>query len=66
MRKFTRDIPISIYPPIFYYNSSYNTNVWEKINDKRKNLYIHIPFCPQKCKFCYFTSYGFDLDLDNM
>ena len=63
MRKFTRDIPISIYPPIFYYNSSYNTNVWEKINDKRKNLYIHIPFCPQKCKFCYFTSYGFDLDL---
>ncbi len=26
-------------------------------------LYVHIPFCVKKCKYCDFNSYKMDIDL---
>jgi oxygen-independent coproporphyrinogen-3 oxidase len=31
------------------------TQVWEESNAFSFNLYIHIPFCRQKCSFCYYS-----------
>lgn len=53
-----RDIPISIYPPIMLYNKKDVINVFDPVieGSSKASLYIHIPFCPKKCDFCYFTS----------
>lgn len=55
-----RDIPISIYPPIMLYNKKDKEGFFDTVGDKnsKTSLYIHIPFCPKKCDFCYFTSFS--------
>lgn len=55
-----RDIPISIYPPIMLYNKKDANNVFDSVtgDSSKASIYIHIPFCPQKCDFCYFTSFS--------
>lgn len=57
-----REAPISIYPPIILYNKRDIGRIWEESADRKKvmgksNLYLHIPFCAQRCDFCYFTSF---------
>lgn len=57
-----REAPISIYPPVILYNHTDIKRIWDvpyelSENDKEANLYVHIPFCAQKCEFCYFTSF---------
>lgn len=58
--KLRRDIPISIYPPIMLYNKKDVKNVFTPVKNStsKASIYIHIPFCPQKCDFCYFTSFS--------
>lgn len=57
-----RDAPISIYPPVILYNHTDIKKVWDvpsilPESEREANLYVHIPFCAQKCEFCYFTSF---------
>lgn len=54
-----RDIPISIYPPIMLCNKNDVKKVFDSVDGEsgKASIYIHIPFCPQKCDFCYFTSF---------
>ncbi len=57
-----REAPISIYPPIILYNTKDVDRIWEEKNirsqaEEPANLYVHIPFCAQRCDFCYFTSF---------
>jgi len=56
----SRDIPISIYPPIMLYNKGDVKTIWNTPNKGVIDaiLYVHIPFCPRKCDFCYFTSFS--------
>lgn len=58
-----REAPISIYPPIVLYNTKDVGGIWDDdggSGDKGRlsNIYVHIPFCPQRCDFCYFTSFS--------
>lgn len=59
-QKLKRNIPISIYPPIMFYNKNDVETVFEPSTNQNEyaNLYIHIPFCAKKCHFCYFTSFS--------
>lgn len=43
----------------------YNDYVNDKRGDLMLGLYIHIPFCVSKCKYCDFNSYKLDLDEKN-
>lgn len=57
-----REAPISIYPPVVLYNHTDVKKIWDtppqlSENEREANLYVHIPFCVQKCEFCYFTSF---------
>jgi|GEM_PF-6725468 len=57
-----REAPISIYPPVVLYNKDDIKKIWDipkqdDLEEQRANLYVHIPFCSQKCEFCYFTSF---------
>jgi oxygen-independent coproporphyrinogen III oxidase len=57
-----REAPISIYPPIILYNKQDIDRIWEDTSDRKRvrensNLYLHIPFCAQRCDFCYYTSF---------
>ncbi|MCX8131691.1 MAG: coproporphyrinogen III oxidase family protein [Clostridia bacterium] len=58
--KLRRDIPISIYPPIMLYNKKDAKDLFTPLKDStsKASIYIHIPFCPRKCDFCYFTSFS--------
>lgn len=62
MLELKREAPISIYPPVILYNNSDVHKIWEMPsllpgNERKANLYVHIPFCARKCEFCYFTSF---------
>lgn len=62
MEKLKREAPISIYPPIVLYNKQDVKRIWEvpeALSEEEiySNLYVHIPFCAQKCEFCYFNSF---------
>lgn len=63
--RLSRNIPISIYPPIMLYNKNDVKTVFisDTVQESYANLYIHIPFCPRKCDFCYFTSFSAGLGL---
>ena len=48
------------YPPIAIWNyvdepSLTPEDLWDGTNRYSNNLYIHIPFCRQKCSFCYYS-----------
>lgn len=60
-----RDSPISInsYPPIVLRKVADSDIIWQEEENKEANrriasLYVHIPFCPQKCDFCHFLSFS--------
>ncbi|WP_186786001.1 coproporphyrinogen-III oxidase family protein [Paenibacillus agilis] len=39
------------YPPFNVLNIKDTSALWEK---KRVNVYVHLPFCPTRCDFCYY------------
>jgi oxygen-independent coproporphyrinogen-3 oxidase len=52
---------ISNYPPFSVWDddslSEVETAMAEDASDKPLGLYLHIPFCRKRCKFCYFRVY---------
>ena len=53
---------ISNYPPFSQWQTDYVSEVCEAFeqpvdNETPLGLYIHIPFCRKRCKFCYFRVY---------
>lgn len=55
---------ISNYPPFSLWQQDYVPHVYEAFDRPRSEtektplgLYIHIPFCRKRCKFCYFRVY---------
>lgn len=63
IRKFSRGCPISIYPSINNYNFDDINTIWK--NDPKEadstdaeplNIYLHIPFCPKRCGYCYYNN----------
>ena len=53
---------VSNYPPYSVWNESavpdvYNALAEEPLDDATLGLYLHIPFCRKRCKFCYFRVY---------
>jgi oxygen-independent coproporphyrinogen-3 oxidase len=53
---------ISNYPPYSVWNSEFTPEILsalEQVPDRNvpMGLYIHIPFCRKRCKFCYFRVY---------
>lgn len=51
--KLTREDFINQYPPSNFLNKRDKEYMWQK---ERYNLYIHIPFCQEKCDFCYYKT----------
>src|SRR5215471_1064466 len=53
---------VSNYPPFSLWQPEYTPQVFEALNqtprvDDPLGLYLHIPFCRKRCKFCYFKVY---------
>ena len=52
---------ISNYPPFSVWNPESLPDVQRALNhppgDVPLGLYLHIPFCRKRCKFCYFRVY---------
>src|SRR5579872_1517879 len=53
---------IANYPPFSFWKPSYLPEAERVINSPPKTgvplgLYLHIPFCRKRCKFCYFRVY---------
>lgn len=52
---------VSNYPPFSVWNESYLPAVRAALNqapgDVPLGLYLHVPFCRKRCKFCYFRVY---------
>ncbi len=53
---------IANYPPFSFWKPSYLPQAMDVINAPPKpgvplGLYLHIPFCRKRCKFCYFRVY---------
>lgn len=52
---------VSNYPPFSVWNESYLPQVHAALNSPPRDvplgLYLHIPFCRKRCKFCYFRVY---------
>ncbi len=53
---------VANYPPFSAWKSDYVANALEVLNapprpDTPLGLYLHIPFCRKRCKFCYFRVY---------
>tara|TARA_R110002095_G_scaffold194927_1_gene173380 strand:- start:2306 stop:3616 length:1311 start_codon:yes stop_codon:yes gene_type:complete len=53
---------VSNYPPFSQWKQEYVTRIHEVLNQSPDasipmGLYIHIPFCRKRCKFCYFRVY---------
>jgi oxygen-independent coproporphyrinogen III oxidase len=45
---------ISQYPPLYLLNKEDVTGLWDK---EEIHLYVHFPFCVNKCDFCYYKSF---------
>ena len=43
---------------LFQYNMKTKINIKRGYSMKELGLYIHIPFCKQKCYYCDFVSYA--------
>jgi len=53
---------IANYPPFAYWKADLLASAWDALNRAPKpgtplGLYLHIPFCRKRCKFCYFRVY---------
>ncbi len=53
---------VSNYPPYSFWKPDYLPKAFEALNAKPRQdatlgLYLHIPFCRKRCKFCYFRVY---------
>src|SRR5258706_6921921 len=53
---------VANYPPFSYWKSAYLPEAKAVLNaspasDAPLGLYLHIPFCRKRCKFCYFRVY---------
>ncbi len=53
---------VSNYPPYSFWSADQVPNALEALNapplpDANIGLYLHIPFCRKRCKFCYFRVY---------
>ncbi len=53
---------VSNYPPFSQWKPDYNPRVIEALDEPPRTaeplgLYLHIPFCRKRCKFCYFKVY---------
>ena len=53
---------VSNYPPYSFWKADYLLQVFQALNspplpDASLGLYLHIPFCRKRCKFCYFRVY---------
>ncbi|MDZ7359936.1 MAG: coproporphyrinogen III oxidase family protein [candidate division KSB1 bacterium] len=53
---------VSNYPPYSFWKPDYLPKAFEALNAKPRTdsplgLYLHIPFCRKRCKFCYFRVY---------
>ncbi|HXU36698.1 MAG TPA: coproporphyrinogen-III oxidase family protein [Blastocatellia bacterium] len=53
---------VSNYPPFSQWKPDYNPRVIEALDEPPRTaeplgLYVHIPFCRKRCKFCYFKVY---------
>ena len=54
---------VSNYPPYSFWREEYNSRVKSMLQvppatiDAPLGLYLHIPFCRKRCKFCYFRVY---------
>lgn len=53
---------VSNYPPFSQWKPEYNQRVIEALDEPARTteplgLYLHIPFCRKRCKFCYFKVY---------
>lgn len=59
-----RDSPIVLnsYPPIVLRRIGNNDFIWQEepgeAGRRITSIYVHIPFCPQKCDFCHFLSFS--------
>lgn len=53
---------IANYPPFSFWKNSYASDALAALNSPPRpgvplGLYLHIPFCRKRCKFCYFRVY---------
>jgi oxygen-independent coproporphyrinogen-3 oxidase len=53
---------IANYPPFSFWKNTYLPGALAAINSPPRpetplGLYLHIPFCRKRCKFCYFRVY---------
>ncbi len=53
---------VSNYPPYYFWSADQVPNALKALNspplpDANIGLYLHIPFCRKRCKFCYFRVY---------
>lgn len=53
---------IANYPPFSFWKPSYLNDAWDVLDREPTpgtplGLYLHIPFCRKRCKFCYFRVY---------
>src|SRR6202161_4634500 len=53
---------VANYPPFSVWSADYKPRILEALDRPPKpqtplGLYLHIPFCRKRCKFCYFRVY---------
>jgi oxygen-independent coproporphyrinogen-3 oxidase len=58
----TGSVFVSNYPPFSHWNKDSVSEALKSLqrppkSDTRLGLYVHIPFCRKRCKFCYFKVY---------
>jgi len=52
--KLSREQIVNIYPPFRLMGNLDNKKIFVPT---KRHLYIHLPFCPKKCNYCYYKTY---------